>query len=104
MCAGPRTAKGESVAVGTAYGNEATMPGVTGQSPMGVATALFQCLIFQDPNWDWNTLDIDRDIDFGEKVLGTVQSHAECFPANAVQCLPFRAPPANPSSRDRLTI
>jgi feruloyl esterase len=70
MYAGPKTAKGEAIAVGTAYGNEGTMKG--GQSPMGVATALFQYLIFQDPNWDWKTLDIDRDIDFGEKVLGTV--------------------------------
>ena len=72
MYAGPKTAKGEPVAVGTAYGNEAIMTGVGGPSPMGVATALFQYLIFQDPNWDWKTLNIDRDIDLGEKVLGAV--------------------------------
>jgi feruloyl esterase len=41
-------------------------------NPMGVALGLFQNLIFQDPNWDWRTFNVDSDIAFGEKVLGTV--------------------------------
>lgn len=45
---------------------------LSGGSPMGVATGLFQNLIFQDPSWDWRTLNMDTDIAFGEKVLGTV--------------------------------
>ncbi len=45
---------------------------LSGGSPMSVATGLFQNLIFQDPAWDWRTLDMDTDIAFGEKVLGTV--------------------------------
>ena len=39
---------------------------------MGVALALYKYLIFQDPNWDWKTLDFDRDEPLGEKVLSTV--------------------------------
>jgi hypothetical protein len=27
--------------------------------PMGGAVALFRYLVFQDPNWDWKTLDFD---------------------------------------------
>ena len=45
---------------------------LSGGSPMGVATGLFQNLVFQDPGWDWKTLNIDTDIAFGEKVLSTV--------------------------------
>jgi feruloyl esterase len=72
LYAGPKNAKGESIYIGTAFGNEDSMTGVSGQNAMGVAVALFKYLIFQDPNWDWRTLDVNRDIDFGEKVLSTV--------------------------------
>lgn len=40
--------------------------------PMGVALALYKYLIFQDTNWDWKTLDFNRDVPLGERVLSTV--------------------------------
>lgn len=45
-----------------------------GGEPMGVATALFRYMVFQDPDWDWTTLDPVRDIRFGEAVLRTVNA------------------------------
>ncbi len=42
------------------------------EAPMGVATGLFKYLVFQDPNWDWKTLDMDKDLAFADKVLGTI--------------------------------
>jgi feruloyl esterase len=42
------------------------------EAPMGVATGLFMYLVFQDPNWDWKTLDMDRDVAFADKVLSTI--------------------------------
>ncbi len=42
------------------------------EAPMGVATGLFKYLVFQDPNWDWKTLDMDKDVAFADKVLSTI--------------------------------
>jgi feruloyl esterase len=46
--------------------------GASPGQPMGVALALYKYLVFQDPNWDWKTLDFDRDEPLAEKVLSTV--------------------------------
>jgi feruloyl esterase len=42
------------------------------EAPMGIALGLFKYLVFQDPNWDWKTFDMDKDITFANKVLSTV--------------------------------
>ncbi len=52
-----------SIRVGVSQGQE---------NPMQVAVGLYKYLVFQDPNWDWTTLDMDKDLDFAEKVLSTV--------------------------------
>jgi feruloyl esterase len=39
---------------------------------MGVALGLYRNLVFQDPDWDWKTLDLDRDVSFADRVLSTV--------------------------------
>jgi feruloyl esterase len=41
-------------------------------NPMGVALGLYSNLVFSDPNWDWKTLDLDRDVFFADRVLSTV--------------------------------
>ncbi|HVN32284.1 MAG TPA: tannase/feruloyl esterase family alpha/beta hydrolase [Thermoanaerobaculaceae bacterium] len=41
-------------------------------NPMGVALGLYRNLVFQDPDWDWKTLDLDRDVSFADRVLSTV--------------------------------
>ena len=42
------------------------------EAPMGVATGLFKYLVFQDPNWDRKTFDVDKDVAFADKVLSTI--------------------------------
>jgi feruloyl esterase len=66
----PRT--GQKIYAAPAPGAEQAVVGVDGTSPMGAAVALFKYVVFQDPNWDWKTLDLDRDVDFADKVLSTV--------------------------------
>ena len=39
---------------------------------MGVAVALFKYMIFEDPNWDWKTLDMDKDVAYGRAVLRSI--------------------------------
>jgi feruloyl esterase len=36
------------------------------------AIGLFKYMVFQDPKWDWKTLNFDQDIDFADKVLWTL--------------------------------
>ncbi|RXS93005.1 tannase/feruloyl esterase family alpha/beta hydrolase [Silvibacterium dinghuense] len=72
LYAGPVDSKGRKRHTGAAKGTEASFGGYTADSAMGVATALFKYMIFQNPNWDWKTLNIDHDIDYGNAVLKTV--------------------------------
>ena len=73
LYAGPGNPKtGQPIYAGLAPGAEQMALGVDGSGPMGVAVALFKYMVFHDPNWDWKTLDLGRDVDFADKVLGTV--------------------------------
>jgi feruloyl esterase len=64
----PRT--GDKVFEGAAPGMEAGFAGSA--NPMGVATALFKNMVYQDPNWDWKTLDMDTTISYSRAVLRTL--------------------------------
>jgi feruloyl esterase len=66
----PRT--GEKVFEGAAFGMEGGFGGYNANGPMAVAVALFKFMVFQDPNWDWKTLDMDKDIAYGRAVLRTL--------------------------------
>jgi len=57
----------------------APVPGIEGNfgnysanNAMGVAVALFKYMIFQDPSWDWKTLDLDKDVAYGRAVLRAI--------------------------------
>jgi feruloyl esterase len=66
----PRT--GQKMFEGAAPGTEAGWGGYSTNGAMGVAVALFKYMVFQDPNWDWKTLDMDKDIAYGRAVLRTI--------------------------------
>ena len=66
----PRT--GEKVFEGAMPGMEGGFGGYSATNPMGVAVALFKYMVFQDPNWDWKTLDMDKDVAYGRAVLRTI--------------------------------
>jgi len=64
---------GKRMFEGAAPGTEATFGYYSANgSPMGVATALFKYMVFQDPEWDWKTLNIDKDVPYGRAVLRTI--------------------------------
>jgi feruloyl esterase len=65
----PRT--GEQIYAGMAPGAEG-MAQISSANPMNVATALYADLVFQNPDWDWKTFNLDTDISLAEKVLGPI--------------------------------
>lgn len=55
---------------------EGAIPGSAGGGgPVAIAAALFKYLIYQDPDWDWKKLDIDKDTTYGRAVLRTVNEN-----------------------------
>ena len=70
---GPTNSRtGEKIFEGAAKGTEAMFGDYSTNGPMGVAVALFRYMIFQNPDWDWKTLDLDRDVDYGRAVLRSI--------------------------------
>jgi feruloyl esterase len=53
-------------------GTEGNFGNYSANNAMGVAVALFKYMIFQNPNWDWKTLDMDKDVAYGRAVLRTI--------------------------------
>ena len=89
--AGPRTSKGKRIYPGYPPGGELpvrTDPGPAGEPSFGgwetwiVGTGLafphalqdtfFKFLVFEDPAWDWRTLDFDRDVKLADTKLAAV--------------------------------
>lgn len=64
----PRT--GERIFQGPAKGSEAQLGEFADGKPFPVALDLFQYAAFQDPNWDWSTLDWDKTINDAVAKLG----------------------------------
>jgi feruloyl esterase len=63
---------GENIFEGAVPGMEEGFGGYSATNPMGVAVALFKYMVFQDPNWDWKTLDMEKDVAYGRAVLRTI--------------------------------
>jgi feruloyl esterase len=53
----PRTK--EQIFPGLAYGSELGWNTFGGQQPFGIATQMYQFMVFNDPNWDYKTLNFD---------------------------------------------
>jgi len=53
----PRTK--EQIFPGLAYGSELGWNTFAGQQPFGIAAQMFQFMVFNDPNWDYKTLNFD---------------------------------------------
>jgi feruloyl esterase len=72
----PRT--GKSIFPGPALGDElGEMYAFATGEPRAVASEMYKYIVFQDPNWDWKTLDWDRDID---KALKATAPMLTAFP------------------------
>jgi len=63
---------GQSINPGPLLGNESTWSFSIPPKPVGVALDLFKYLVFEDPNWDFRTMDYDKDIILTEKKVAPV--------------------------------
>jgi feruloyl esterase len=67
----PRTK--EEIFPGMVPGSEVTWGAlVGGPQPFGIALDFYRYFVFGDPNWDWKTMDYDKDIAAGEEKVGKV--------------------------------
>jgi len=79
-----KTRKGDVVFPGYAPGAELGWAGLIG-GPEPTATAIdqFKFVVFKDPNWDWRTFDLDRDVAIADKVdsgtINAINPHIEPF-------------------------
>ena len=66
----PRTK--EQIFPGLAYGSELGWNTFAGQQPFGIAAQMFQFMVFNDPKWDYKTLNFDSHMALVSKVEGGV--------------------------------
>jgi feruloyl esterase len=53
---------------GAAYGSELAWRAlIGGPEPFGLAVEMFKYVVHQDPNWDWRTFDLSRDIEAADR-------------------------------------
>ncbi len=71
-----KTARGEEIFPGYAPGTELAWGGlVGGPEPTSTAIDQFKFVVFKNPNWDWRTFDLDRDVAIADKVdHGTINA------------------------------
>jgi feruloyl esterase len=75
MYASSKFSDGKVIFPGKTIGSEASWTAIldTQKQPIFVATGSFQ-LAYQDPNWDWTKLDIDRDVKFVDEKTGFINA------------------------------
>ena len=67
----PRTK--EEIFPGMPPGSELTWGALTGgPQPFPIAVDFYRYIVFGDPNWDWKTMDFDKDVAAGEEKAGKV--------------------------------
>ena len=62
----PRT--GKQVFPGMAPGSELVWPALAGREPFGIPVSHFQHVVFNNPGWDFLTLDFDKDVALADKL------------------------------------
>jgi feruloyl esterase len=83
---GPRSSKGEQIMPGYAPGGEAEPggwgPWITGQAPAkslmyAFGTQFFANMVFENPDWDFETFDLDRDLRVADEKLAADLNSAD---------------------------
>jgi feruloyl esterase len=66
---GKKDARGQELFPGLEPGSEFAWQQVAGgPRPFGVADDLFKYVVFKDPNWDFKTFDVDKDVELADKI------------------------------------
>jgi feruloyl esterase len=74
--AGPVSPSGKQVFTGLMPGSEQAW-GLAGPKPMPFALMTYQYLVMEKPDWDYLTLDLDRDVAFADKKLAAILNNAD---------------------------
>lgn len=75
--AGPTTASGESLFPGLTRGSERGWRTLSGDAPLGLADDTYRHLVFDDPSWDFRTLDAERDFAVAVERIGPLMNAAD---------------------------
>jgi len=68
---GPANTKtGQQLFPGLEPGSELGWNTLAGPQPMSLATDIYKYLVFNDPNWDYKTINPDKDFVLAEKAIG----------------------------------
>jgi feruloyl esterase len=72
LYAGPRNSKtGQAVFPGLQPGSELGWNMLAGPQPMSLATDVYKYLVFNNPNWDYKTINPDSDFSLAEKAIAS---------------------------------
>ena len=62
-------ATGQEIFPGLAIGSERGWAALAGgPRPLSIAEDHFKCVVFKNPDWDFKTLDFDRDLDLADRI------------------------------------
>jgi len=71
-----RVFAGPGLFSGYSYGSEGGWNG-TLANPVGIAYDMYRYLVFDNPNWDYKTLNIEKDVPLFDKTIGAVMNSSE---------------------------
>jgi feruloyl esterase len=72
--AGPMDSKGVALFPGLEPGSETGWAMLAGPKPMSLAEEVYKFLVFQDPSWNYLTMDVASDMARADKVAGAVMN------------------------------
>jgi feruloyl esterase len=70
--AGFTNSAGKKIFGGLMPGSEGAWIGLAGQKPMGYAMESYRYVVMKNPNWDYMTLDLDRDVEYADKTVASL--------------------------------
>jgi feruloyl esterase len=68
---------GKSMLWGLEPGSESGWASLSGPQPLGLALDTYQYLVFNDPKWDYHTLDATKDVAAADKAIGATMNSAD---------------------------
>ena len=74
---GPVSASGKQVFPGLARGSEQGWNTLAGPQPMDFAVGVYQYVVFKNANWDYLSLDLDRDVAYADTVVGSIINNGD---------------------------
>jgi feruloyl esterase len=68
----PKTKK--KIFPGMAPGSEITWTALVGERPFSIPVDFYKYFVFSNPDWDWKTLDFDKDVDKADEKFGKLMN------------------------------